>query len=338
MAFAGGCDMKVVITGSSGYIGQALIERWSLRPEVSIVGIDRAPPAAGLAARFQFVQADLATPPSAWPTEMFDDIDTVVHLAAARGDWALSSADYFRDNVAATEGLLSTSWAARAQRWIFMSSVSVYGPSDAALSEDAPLRPIGAYGQSKLASEERFRQFASQHSLQWCIIRPSAVFSPGHPPNTNVYKLIESLRTFPVPLIGSGANRKTLTYLPNLLQLIDWCLAGMQDGRQAGAIYNYVEHPVQSVAELIATLRSAGVRPARTLPVPLGLALAAAWPVYQLGRLIGIDLRVTPDRVRKYSANTWYDASRVRRDGFDPAVGLEAALTATARWHLDRLT
>jgi nucleoside-diphosphate-sugar epimerase len=94
---------------------------------------------------------------------------------------------------------------------------------------------------------------------------------------------------------------------------------------------------VQSVAELIAVLRSAGVRPARTVPVPLGMALAAAWPVYQFARLIGIDLRVTPERVRKYSANTWYDASRVRRDGFDPPVGLEAALTATARWHLDNL-
>lgn len=326
--------MKVVITGSSGYVGEALVAHWAGRPDVHIVGVDRQPPPGPTPERFRFVRADLAQPPDAWPDDVFAQVDVVVHLAAARGDWALSAQDYFRDNVTATEGLLRAPWAAAARRWVFMSSVSVYGPSEAALDEDAPCHPIGPYGETKLASEKLFRAFAQRHGTSWCIVRPSAIFSAGHPANTNVYKLIESLRAFPVPLIGSGANRKTVTYLPNLLQLIDWCVSRMEAGRHCEAIFNYVEHPVQSVAELIASLRQAGVRPARAVPVPMALALAAAWPVYQLGRLLGVDLRVTPERVHKYAANTWYDASRVRREGFRPAVPLDEALAATARWHL----
>jgi nucleoside-diphosphate-sugar epimerase len=327
--------MKIVVTGSSGYIGAALIARWADRKDLQVVGIDRFPPGNGLVPEgFTFVQADLASPPSDWPVETFSDIEAVVHLAAARGDWALSAEDYLRDNVTATEGLLRMPWAASVPRWLLMSSVSVYGPSDAALDENAPCRPIGPYGETKLASENLFREFVRRQGARWSVVRPSAVFSPGHPANTNVYKLIQSLRSFPVPLIGSGANRKTVTYLPNLLQLIDWCLARMVDAQHADATYNYVEDPVQSVAELIAALRQAGVRPARALPVPMGLALAAAWPIYQLGRISRVDLRVTPERVRKYAANTWYDASRVRRDGFKPEVELRDALAATARWHL----
>jgi nucleoside-diphosphate-sugar epimerase len=331
--------MKIVVTGSSGYVGAALVARWADRKDLRVIGIDRTLPGNGpVPEGFTFVQADLASPPSDWPAQTFSDVDAVVHLAAARGDWALSEEDYFRDNVTATEGLLSTAWAATVQRWLFMSSVSVYGPSDAALDESAPCSPIGPYGETKLASENLFRAHVQRQHARWTVVRPSAVFSPGHPGNTNVYKLVQSLRSFPVPLIGSGANRKTLTYLPNLLQLIDWCLARMADDDQyAGAVYNYVEHPVQSVAELITTLRGAGVRPARTLPVPMGLALAAAWPIYQLGRLTGVDLRVTPERVRKYAANTWYDASLVRRDGFKPDIALQDALAATARWHLATL-
>lgn len=329
--------MRIVVTGSSGYVGAALIAHWAGRSDLSVVGVDRKPPSGPTPQRFQFVQADLAKPPAVWPASTFEHVDAVVHLAAARGDWALSADDYFRDNVSATEGLLRAPWAATAQFWLFMSSVSVYGPSVLALDESAPCLPIGPYGETKLASENLFRAFALQHGARWCIVRPSAIFSPGHPVNTNVYKLIESLRSFPLPLIGSGENRKTLTYLPNLLQLIDWCLARMPHTLDGGVTYNYVEQPVQSVAELIATLRQAGVRPARTLRVPLGLALAAAWPVYQLGRMIGVDLRVTPERVLKYSANTRYDASRVLRDGFEPSVQLQDALAATVRWHLDSI-
>jgi nucleoside-diphosphate-sugar epimerase len=101
--------------------------------------------------------------------------------------------------------------------------------------------------------------------------------------------------------------------------------------------YNYVEEPVQTVAELIETLRAAGVRPARVISIPRPAALAVAHPVHALARLVGRDLKISPERVRKYAAHTWYDASLVRREGFRPAVALEHALQQTAAWHLGEL-
>lgn len=328
--------MKIVVTGSSGYIGAVFVETLLADPKYQVIGIDRVAPVQPNRPRFDFVQCDLSAHQGALDAQVFDDTQVVVHLAAARGDWAISTAEFWRDNRDATAGLLAAAWARNVQRWVFTSSVSVYGPATTALAEDAACRPIGAYGESKLASEQLFAVFIASTGVQGRVIRPSAVFSAGHPTNTNVYKLIESLRRFPLPLIGGGANRKTLSYLPNLIDLFFWCLDDMSDTSVAYNVFNYVESPVQTVLELIMSLKAAGIRPARYLSVPMSLALAGSYPIYGLGKLSGIDLRVTPERVRKYAASTWYDANRVREAGFSPRFDLDQALRATAEWHLSR--
>lgn len=330
--------MKILITGSSGYVGSALLDRLEQRPDSHIVALDRNRGHRTPHPRVRPVPCDLSEPGRCLDGPEFDGLDAVVHLAAARGDWGISADEYWRDNVEATRGLLAAPWAARVQRWILMSSVSVYGPADTALDETSSCKPAGPYGQTKLESELVFKRFVEHHGLRGCIIRPSAIFSPGHPNNTNVYRLVESLRRFPVPLIGRGGNKKTLTYLPNLLDLLDWCLDHLPAQGEPPRVYNYVEEPVQTVAQLIAALRAAGIRPARTISAPLGLALAFAYPIGALGNLIGLDLKVTTDRVRKYAAGTCYDASLVRRQGFRPAVDLDEALRLTAQWHLGRDT
>ncbi len=328
--------MKIVVTGSSGYIGSVLVDTLLADPKYEVIGIDRVLPKPLQRPRFEFVQCDLSAPKGTLDAPLFQGTEVVVHLAAARGDWAISTAEYWRDNRDATAGLLAAAWAQKVPRWVFTSSVSVYGPAATALGEDADCRPIGAYGESKLASEQLFAAFIASAGVQGRVIRPSAVFSAGHPANTNVYKLIESLRRFPLPLIGGGANRKTLTYLPNLLDLFFWCLDDMRDTDVAYNVFNYVESPVQTVLELITSLKAAGIQPARYLSVPMSLALAGAYPIYGLAKLSGVDLRVTPERVRKYAASTWYDADRIRKAGFSPRVDLNEALRTTAEWHLTR--
>jgi GlcNAc-P-P-Und epimerase len=326
--------MKIVVTGCSGYIGTLLVDFLLTSTDVRIVGIDRDKPSRITESRFDFVRADLSCPDDRLEIDLFQNVDAVIHLAAARGDWAISPREYWRDNLASTEGLLAQSWASSVRKWIFMSSVSVYGPADRPLREDAVCAPVGAYGESKLASEVVFRNFIAEHRLAGRSIRPSAVFGPKHPPNTNVYKLIESLRGWAVPLIAGGGNRKTLTYLPNLLSLMMWCLNEMEVSPGSYATYNYVEEPVPTVSELISTLKDAGIQPSRRIPIPFHLALAASYPIYALARLSRVDLKVTPERVRKFVASTWYDSSLVRSSGFTPETSLDDALRETARWHM----
>lgn len=326
--------MKFVITGSSGYIGTSFIERLIASEENQVIGLDRNPPHSKPNNRFEFIQCDLSSPNLNLNDQFFQGTDVVVHLAAARGDWAISTDEYWRDNLTATQGLLNARWSRKVPYWVFMSSVSVYGPTLTPLNETSRCTPIGSYGESKLASEIVFKEFIETNNLSGCSIRPSAVFSPGHPRNTNVYKLIESLRSFPIPLIDGGRNYKAVTYLPNLLDLIMWNINRMNSTNFGYKVYNYVENPVQTVAELISMLKDSGISPARTIPIPLVMALAASYPVYALARIMGIDLRVTPERVKKFASNTFYDSSLIRKEGFFPSFSLRHALRETAQWHL----
>ena len=163
--------MKLVLTGCSGYIGSAYLQRLLADTEHQVVGVDRVVPAQSPGGRFQFVQCDLSQPGLKLANAVFDGCDMVVHLAAARGDWAISKEEYWRDNLTATQGLLAAPWAPLARRWVFTSSVSVYGPAELPLSEDAPCRPIGPYGESKLASERLVERFVRAHGLQGRAIR-----------------------------------------------------------------------------------------------------------------------------------------------------------------------
>jgi nucleoside-diphosphate-sugar epimerase len=326
--------MKIVITGSSGYVGSALVGYLSTSPTNQIIGIDRRRPLTLMSNNFQYLEIDLAEKNINWDLMDLCDVDAVVHLAAARGDWNLTLDDYFRDNLSVTNNLLAAPWAKEVNKWILMSSVSVYGPSNFPIDESSSCNPIGPYGESKLASENVFIEFAQRYKKKFCVIRPSAIFSADHPPDTNVYKLIESLRSFPVPIIGAGMNKKSLTYLPNLIQLTEWLLDRMKNGNLNEAIYNYVEEPTHTVAELIDMLRDSGIKPSRTIKIPLWIALFAAWPIFVLSRIIGVDLRITPERVKKYISSTWYDASLVRQHGFYPKYSFVDALNSVSKSHM----
>ncbi len=326
--------MKFVITGSSGYVGSYLVNRLLEDSKNTVLGVDRITPQRQFHPNFNFMHLDLSSDNLNLCSEVLYEADIVIHLAAARGDWNISKEQYWKDNYFALKRTLEAPWISNIRYQIFISSVSVYGSSDTPINEEDPCSPHGAYGESKLASENLFRLHISKNALQGCIIRPSAIFSPGHPENTNVYKLIESLRSFPLPLIDGGKNYKSLTYLPNLLDLIEWCIDRMIKGKLTCATYNYVEEPVMKVVELVSALKTSGLHSAKTFRVPYKLALAVAYPAQFLGLLSGLDPYVTSDRIKKFVSNTWYDSSFIRSLGFSPKVYIYDALKETVRWHL----
>jgi GlcNAc-P-P-Und epimerase len=52
---------------------------------------------------------------------------------------------------------------------------------------------------------------------QILVIRPSVVFGPRNPPNTNVYRLIDAIHRGRFVMIGGGAEIKTTSYIDNLI-------------------------------------------------------------------------------------------------------------------------
>jgi nucleoside-diphosphate-sugar epimerase len=105
--------------------------------------------------------------------------DRIFHLAAVMG--GVSPDTLFRVNCQGTKNLVEAcrEQGAAPERFLFASSVTVMGPSgkDRLLNEDAPCRPLSAYGRSKLAAEEFLA--SAENTLPYTIIRLPVVYGPG---------------------------------------------------------------------------------------------------------------------------------------------------------------
>ena len=207
---------KVLITGSSGLVGQLTIK--ALKGKYEFSGLSRRPTAG-----IQYVQADILDLEGMKPA--FQNQDVVLHLAAYCGE------DNWEDTMAITvQGTLNVFRAAQEagiKRVVFMSTGSTmcghewddtkpYGklirgeydsvgmPLPMMSSKDLP-RPDSRYAVGKLFGEACGRWFADKYGMSVPVIRLGAVLDTDRP---------KLLRHFPGYLSQADA-----------VQLIDKCIS-----------------------------------------------------------------------------------------------------------------
>jgi nucleoside-diphosphate-sugar epimerase len=262
-----------------------------------------------------------------------DGIDMVCHLAAAKDDWGLSDQEYFEDNVTATRKLLHFAGGQRRiKNWVFFSTVGVLGPSAAALNESAPHAPQGAYGESKAQGELLFRQFAeSESSARVMIIRPSVVFGPENPPNTNIYRLIDSIYANRFIMVGEGDAIKTTSYIENVIAATLFLIERMSKGVHT---YIYVDEPKLSTAAMVDQIYRLLQKSTPRWSIPLQIAAPLAHFADVAAAITGRDIPITAARIKKFCRSTNFDASAIRKLGFTQPVSIEEALCRTVHWYL----
>jgi len=155
--------MRVLVTGDRGYVGSVLAPLLAERGH-DVTGLD-----ADL-----YAGCDFGEGPSLEPSLRSDvrdvgpgqleGLDAVVHLAALSNDplGDLDPALTYAINLDGTLALARAAREAGVRRFVFASSCSMYGASggDELLGEDAPLRPLTAYAESKVRAEEGLRELA----------------------------------------------------------------------------------------------------------------------------------------------------------------------------------
>ena len=324
--------MKIVLTGCSGYVASRLAPRLR-RAGHELTGIDRAPPPPALELD-RFTPADLLEPDSY--RSALAGADLICHLAAAKGDWGISEAEYERDNVAATRALIEAAHSAGVRRWIFYSTVSALGPSDIPIPEESPRRPANAYGRSKAKCEELYERYlADNPDAHLLNIRPSVVYGPDNPWNTNIFRLIDAIHRNRFLMIGRGGEVKTTSFIDNLVEA-QLFLMERHGGGSGIDTYHYVDAPALTTAELVARIHALlGKRPLG-LRLPLALASPLALVGDAAAALTGIDLPITSARVRKFCTSTNFSSEKVRRFGYAQPVSNDEALRRTVEWYCER--
>jgi nucleoside-diphosphate-sugar epimerase len=319
--------VRVLVTGSSGYVGRCLAPSLKAQGH-QVIGFDRRPPTSGsLDSNFRADLLDGSTLDHA-----LHGVDSIAHLAAAKGDWGISEADYYRDNVEATRALIRASRRVGVRRWIYYSTVAVLGPSDVPLDEQAPFSPVIPYGVSKAEGEKLFAQLAGDDpSAQIIVIRPSVVFGAGNPANTNIYRLIDAIHRHRFVMVGRGTEIKTTSYVDNLIAAHIFLMDHMAPGLQT---YIYVDQPALSTRELVARIcRLLGKRAPR-VHLPLGVVKPVAYVGDALARVTRLDLPITAARIQKFCTGTNFDPAAIHGLGFRQPVDIDVALGAAVDWYL----
>ena len=203
----------LLLTGGAGFVGSALAARLVDDNEVVVAddlsnGHRDAVPAGA-----EFVEADL-TDPATVADVVTDDLDAVLHLAAASKSVDTDRPrEQFEANTAITYNLLERMDEVGVDRMAFTSSSTVYGEAPRPTPEEhGPNEPISVYGAAKLAEEALCSTYAHTHGFRVWNFRFANVVGPGLR-GAVVPDFVEKLREDPTTLTILGDGRQEKSYL-----------------------------------------------------------------------------------------------------------------------------
>lgn len=164
--------MRILVTGSSGHLAQALLPKLCAHPGIAqVIGVDINPPQFSHD-KFKHRQIDVRNPAlDTWLT----DCDALIHLAFVVLRGKMDATTMHDINVTATQRLFDAAARTGSKRLIHLSSAAVYGSGEN-LSEDAPLKPLPGflYAAHKAELENWFEQFHPEAVR----LRPHIILGP----------------------------------------------------------------------------------------------------------------------------------------------------------------
>lgn len=217
--------MRILVTGAAGFVGSHLCEKL-LNDGHEVIGIDalvrdelkqigvRNAEAAIAHPRFKLRTENLLS--VNWD-DVLEDIDIVYHLAGipgVRSSWGEDFGLYVINNIGATQRLLEACKGKKLQKFIFVSTSSVYGEKAGMVSEDAVPLPLSPYGVSKLTGEHLCRVYWHNEGVPVVILRYFTVYGPRQRSDMAFHRFIRQiLMNRPVTLYGDGTQSRDFTFV-----------------------------------------------------------------------------------------------------------------------------
>jgi UDP-glucose 4-epimerase len=167
--------MRVLVTGGAGYVGSVSVEALTAAGHEAVVLDDLSTGhRAAVADGARLVPGSYGDRRAMTAVLREERIDAILHCAARSlvPESIRDPGRYYRDNVAGGIELLEAARAADTNRIVFSSTAAVYGvPDSAHVTEDAPLRPINPYGETKRTFEAALGWYAAAYGLRAVSLR-----------------------------------------------------------------------------------------------------------------------------------------------------------------------
>lgn len=303
----------ILLTGATGFVGNALLQKLIQQPTLAICTYGRSVP-VGLPRYntpvFNHVMGEISA--LADYATALGDVDVVIHCAA-QAHTNKNCIDYQAElnhvNCDGTLSLARQAVDAGVKRFVFISSIGVNGgfSREGPFKHDDTAAPWDEYTKSKYAAELGLQQLAKVTGLEVVIIRPPLVYGANAPGNFG--KLVQAVKAGKWLPLGAIHNQRSFVALPNLVDLIITCIDHPHAINQTFLVSDDQDISTTQLLEMMT--RAAGKSP-RLLAVPM------SW-LRLVGKLTGKEAVI-----ERLCGNLQVDISHTKKMlGWQPPISVE---------------
>ena len=227
--------MKVLVTGSAGFVGFHLAHRL-LAEGHQVAGFDgfteyyemrlkrlRHEMLSALPG-FTPIEAKLEDKPAVFEAFRSAEPELVLHMGAQAGvRYSIDNPSAYADsNLVGTLNILEAARAMPPRHLMFASSSSVYGMASGPSRETDPAdRPVSLYAASKRAGEVMTHSYAHLFKLPITCLRYFTVYGPWGRPDMALMLFARAIAADqPIKLFGEGQMQRDFTYIDDVVEAV----------------------------------------------------------------------------------------------------------------------
>lgn len=325
---------RLLVTGATGFIGCRLAQH-ALRLGIDTLATGRAESTVEIARARELQQAKVplvlgVLQDREFVRELVAGRTTVIHLAAAQHETDKDEAYFRAANVEGTRNLLEACAAAGAQRFVYGSTIGVYGAAGhRALDESSPVQPDNMYTRSKLEAEDVVRSFAQR--VQTCIVRIPETYGPG---DERLLKLFRGIALGRYMTIGAGTNRRQCLHVQDLG---DALLLAAHHPAAVNQLFVLAGNEVLTTNEMVNLIATALGRPSPRARLPMWPFLAAARVMELTLPKLGVQPPLNTRRLDFFRKSFVFSTAKAQELlGFRPRIDFRHGAADTIAWYRAR--
>lgn len=319
--------VKVLVTGSTGFIGSHLVEalvkkqyeiKCLVRKSANLRWLKGLP--------LEFIYGDLFEEKKL--IEAVKDVDYIYHIAGVTA--ARTKREYFLGNQIATRNLIESALNNKnLSRFVFASSLTAVGPAKDNIppNEESICNPITTYGKSKLEAELEILKY--KEKVPVTIVRLPAVFGPR---DTATLEFFKTVNKKIIPLVGFQDKYISILYINDV---IEGLIAAAESKIAIGKIYMLGSEKYYTWEEIGMAIKKHAKHKTIKIRFP-ELAIIAAAALNNFFNLF----RVKPsifnlEKSKDMIADAWIcDITKAKQElGFQQKISLEEGIKMTYTWY-----